>query len=371
MTPSVADQTSTLAKDWRRHTDPPGLWVAVVIGSLSLHLIAFWLILSYQSSLLRRQQSQAAIPIEIVEIAPQPKSTIKPRVKVQPATSPPKSVPSKPLSSKQKLPVTTTPTANNTEEKNAVAIAQQRQQELAAQKQRELAAQQRQQELAAQKQRELAAQQRQQELAAQKQRELAAQQRQQELAAQKQRELAAQQRQQELAAQKQRELAEQQRQRELAEQQRQQELASQSPQGGQEKLPPPPTPHSSGGLFARWVPLSEAEQRGMRSRSPIPEDLKLAEHIGTNEKKVESIYINSNLDLPVVEFLVSLIIDNTGKFIEAKVIDPAIPKAQRSDYEQYANDVFQGEKFQPAYYPDGKTPPEFTNRFVRLRIERR
>ncbi|MBD2195628.1 MULTISPECIES: cell envelope integrity protein TolA [Calothrix] len=362
MTPSVADQTSTLAKDWRRHTDPPGLWVAVVIGSLSLHLIAFWLILSYQSSLLRRQQSQAAIPIEIVEIAPQPKSTIKPRVKVQPATSPPKSVPSKPLSSNQKLPVTTKPTATNTEEKNAVAIAQQRQQELAVQKQRELAAQQRQQELAAQKQRELAAQQRQQQLAAQKQRELAAQQRQQELAAQKQRELAAQQRQQQLA--------EQQRQRELAEQQRQPELASQSPQGGQEKLPPPPTPHSSGGLFARWVPLSEAEQRGIPSRSPIPEDLKLAEHIGTNEKKVESIYINSNLDLPVVEFLVSLVIDNTGKFIEADVIDPAIPKAQRSDYEQYANDVFQGEKFQPAYYPDGRTPPELTNRFVRLRIER-
>ncbi|BAY63059.1 hypothetical protein NIES22_31370 [Calothrix brevissima NIES-22] len=346
MTPSVADQTSTLAKDWRRHTDPPGLWVAVVIGSLSLHLIAFWLILSYQSSLLRRQQSQAAIPIEIVEIAPQPKSTIKPRVKVQPATSPPKSVPSKPLSSNQKLPVTTKTTATNTEEKNAVAIAQQRQQELAVQKQRELAAQQRQQQLAEQ-------------------------QRQQQLAAQQQRELAAQQRQQELAAQKQRELAEQQRQRELAEQQRQQELASQSPQGGQEKLPPPPTPHASGGLFARWVPLSEAEQREIPSRSPIPEGLKLAEHIGTNEKKVESIYINSNLDLPVVEFLVSLVIDNTGKFIEADVIDPAIPKAQRSDYEQYANDVFQGEKFQPAYYPDGRTPPELTNRFVRLRIERR
>ncbi|MBD2353516.1 hypothetical protein H6G41_02575 [Tolypothrix sp. FACHB-123] len=357
MTPSVADQTSTLAKDWRRHTDPPGLWVAVVIGSLSLHLIAFWLIRSYQSSLLRRQQSQAAIPIDFVEIAPQPKSPVKPRAKVQPTTSLPKSVSSKPLSTNQKLQpknlpqpvVTTKPNSTNTEEKNAVAIAQQQQ------RQRELVQQQQRQRELAEQQRELAQQQQRQRELAKQQRELAQQQ-------QRQRELAEQQRQ--LAQQ-------QQRQRELTEQQRQRELAEQTPQGSQEKLPPPPTPQSGGGLFALWVPLSEEEQRQKMTRSPLPEGLKLAEHIGSNEKKVESIYINRNLDLPVVDFLVSLVIDNTGKFIEAEVIDPAIPKAQRSDYEQYANDVFQGEKFKPAYYSDGRTPPERTNRFVRLKIERR
>ncbi|MGF2010560.1 MAP7 domain-containing protein [Nostoc sp. DedVER01b] len=335
MTQSVADKTSILPKDWRRHTDPPSLWIAVVIGSVTLHLLVFWLLRSYQSSLLWRQQNKSTIPIEVVEIS-------SPTKLKKPAASKPKSLSSKPLStklepkhlSKPLVPadkLITKPNPTN-QDNNAVAFAEQRQRQLAEQQQRELA-EQRQRQLAEQQQRQLA-----------------------------------EYRQRQLAEQQQRELAEY-RQRQLAEQQ-QRELDKKSPEeGSQERLPPPKT-QSGGGLFAFWVPMSEEEQRGLM-RSPLPPDLKLAEHIGSNEKKVESIDINRNLDLPVVDFLVSLVIDNTGKFIEAEVIDPKIPADQRSKYEDYANDVFQGEKFQPAYFPDGKTPPELTNRFVRLKIERR
>jgi hypothetical protein len=109
MTPSVADQTSTPAKDWRRHTDPPSLWVGVVIGSLSLHLIAFWLIGLYQSSLLWRSQNQAAISIEIVDISgPGKAKTASPKL---------------PLSKQKSIPaqlLKTAPTTSTNEDDGAI-----------------------------------------------------------------------------------------------------------------------------------------------------------------------------------------------------------------------------------------------------------
>ncbi|MEH2265172.1 hypothetical protein [Nostoc sp.] len=92
MTPSVADKTPIPAKVWRRHTDPPGLWISVVIGSVSLHLLAFWLIRSSNGfSLWFPQQSQSAIPVELIDIPPETKSTAK-RVSPKPASTTQKSV---------------------------------------------------------------------------------------------------------------------------------------------------------------------------------------------------------------------------------------------------------------------------------------
>ncbi|MBN3926809.1 hypothetical protein [Nostoc sp. NMS4] len=96
MTPSVADKTPIPAKVWRRHTDPPGLWVSVVVGSVSLHLLVFWLMRSSNAfSLWFPQQSQSAVPIELIDINPKTKSIIK-------SKSTAKTVSSKPLSSTQK-----------------------------------------------------------------------------------------------------------------------------------------------------------------------------------------------------------------------------------------------------------------------------
>ncbi|MEH2284768.1 MAG: hypothetical protein V7K90_26185 [Nostoc sp.] len=96
MTPSVADKTPIPAKVWRRHTDPPGLWISVVVGSVSLHLLVFWLMRSSNAfSLWFPQQNQSAIPIELIDIAPKTKSIIK-------SKSTAKTVSSKPLASTQK-----------------------------------------------------------------------------------------------------------------------------------------------------------------------------------------------------------------------------------------------------------------------------
>ncbi|MBD2521303.1 hypothetical protein [Nostoc sp. FACHB-133] len=95
MTPSVADKTPISTKVWRRHTDPPALWISVVIGSVSLHLLAFWLMRSSNAfSLWFPQQSQSAVPIELIDIAPQSKSTAK-RVSPKPASITQKSVPAR------------------------------------------------------------------------------------------------------------------------------------------------------------------------------------------------------------------------------------------------------------------------------------
>ncbi len=95
MTPSVADKTPIPTKVWRRHTDPPALWISVVIGSVSLHLLAFWLMRSSNAfSLWFPQQSQSAVPIELIDIAPKSKSTAK-TVSPKPLSSTQKSVPAR------------------------------------------------------------------------------------------------------------------------------------------------------------------------------------------------------------------------------------------------------------------------------------
>ncbi|MBN3877232.1 hypothetical protein [Nostoc sp. JL23] len=109
MTPSVADKTPIPAKVWRRHTDPPGLWIFVVVSSVSLHLLVFWLMRSSNAfSLWFPQQNQSAVPIELIEIAPKTKSIIK-------SKSTAKIVSSKPLSSTQKsVPARSSQTAPTT-----------------------------------------------------------------------------------------------------------------------------------------------------------------------------------------------------------------------------------------------------------------
>ncbi|MDZ8222974.1 hypothetical protein [Nostoc sp. ChiVER01] len=95
MPPSVADKSPIPTKVWRRHSDPPALWISVVIGSVSLHLLAFWLMRSSNAfSLWFPQQSQSAVPIELIDIAPKSKSTAK-TVSAKPASATQKSVPAR------------------------------------------------------------------------------------------------------------------------------------------------------------------------------------------------------------------------------------------------------------------------------------
>lgn len=89
MTKSVTDQKPISSQIDRRHRDPPGLWIAVFTGSAVLHLVAFWLLrsYSYQLSLIRQQNSNSAIPIEIIELSPTERSKVQPQTKAKPDSS--------------------------------------------------------------------------------------------------------------------------------------------------------------------------------------------------------------------------------------------------------------------------------------------
>ncbi|AFY35148.1 cell envelope integrity protein TolA [Calothrix sp. PCC 7507] len=344
MTPTVTDTTSSPDKVWRRHTDPPGLWIAVVIGSVGLHLLAFWLIRSYQSSLLWQQPSKAEIPIEFVEVT-------KSKTRVKPVESQPKPAAPKPLTTTQKLPQEVVPIQKLTvkpepipEEQNAIALAQQRQRELAAQQQRELAAQKR--ELAEKQQRELAAQQ---------EREIAAQKR--ELAEKQQRELAAQQ-EREIAAQK-RELAERQ-QRELAERQQRENAANSNNQ-----KPLPSSSNATGGsLIAN---LMGEPQQVESDRHTHPAKIKQSNQPFT--KGLEYVKFIEKKPGEPVELTVVLTISEKGQLEKVAIADRAISAEERSYYEDFVtNEVLRGWEFEPAYDNDPNDPKP-SNLTVRIQIK--
>jgi hypothetical protein len=77
MTQSVADKTPIPEKAWRRHSDPPALWFGVATISIILHLLLFWLLRSYSSRLLWQQSNSNPVPIEFVEISPQRRTSSK------------------------------------------------------------------------------------------------------------------------------------------------------------------------------------------------------------------------------------------------------------------------------------------------------
>ena len=378
MTPSVADTTSIPAKVYRRHKDPPSLWIAVVIGSVSLHLVAFWLIRSYQSSLLWQQQSKTPIPIEFVEVSAQKKAKAKPIARVKSVTSGAKPVTPKPPVKTQKLqtanlpkqvvpkdkltvkPVPTTP------DESAIALAKnqqkleaQRQQKLEAQRQQKLEAQ-RQQELAAQRQQELAAQ-RQQELAAQRQQELAAQ-RQQQLAAQRQQQLAAQ-RQQQLEAQHQQQL-EAQHQQQL-EAQRQQQLEAQRQQENPGNTNSPPSPDAVGGsLIASLVGEPQQEQR---DRHTHPANIKISNQ--PFSRSLRYIKVVAQKPGQPVELTVILTISEKGKLEKVAIAQPVISAEQKDEYETFlTEEVFNGWEFEPAY-DNNPHDPKPSNLTVRIKIQ--
>ncbi|PMB50147.1 hypothetical protein CEN40_02820 [Fischerella thermalis CCMEE 5205] len=88
MTKSVTEQKPTPSLIYRRHSDPPGLWIAVFMGSVAIHLLAFWMLrlYSYQLSLRQQQNSSNNIPIEIIEISPTESAKAQSQAKVKPVS---------------------------------------------------------------------------------------------------------------------------------------------------------------------------------------------------------------------------------------------------------------------------------------------
>ncbi len=116
MTQPVADQTPIPERTYRRHTDPPGLWIAVALGSISLHLLLFWLMRSHGLSLLQKTSS-TAIPIEFITISAK-KTPPKALPKRQSTTPKPSSV----KVPKQVAPKSSPAKSSLVEDRNAIAF---------------------------------------------------------------------------------------------------------------------------------------------------------------------------------------------------------------------------------------------------------
>ncbi len=405
MTKSVADKTPIPSQTWRRHTDPPGLWIGVVTGSIVLHLLALWFIRS-QINLLQQQYSDNAVPIDIVEISPQQESSeAKPQAQAKPASP----VPNSPTAETVKPPPTT-------EDRSAIALTD---------KKEAIASKPSSPTPPPKPQQTTSAEQKTATVTPQpttkpeftpkvtptpsplfpenqnpiptpsplfpenqnpiptpspqfpdntntntsepenpfSEEQLTSPTTGGEKIAQAPRNLTGE--------------TPEDRKNSVPPpiQKTPEPLPSELPKPITEKSPPPPP--TEGGISATWKFLPQEQQESLM-QDPLPEGLILPEHLGNNEKLVPSLLINQNEDIDIqpVEFLASLVIDRNGNFIQAEVIDPAIPAAKRSEYEELANTVFQGEKFQPAHYADStKQPentqlPEWTNRFVILKIQR-
>jgi hypothetical protein len=99
------------------------LWIAVATISFTLHLLLFWLLRSYSYNLLSQRNSSNPIPVEFVEIPSQPKasSNAKPVLSTKPSTTQKSSVTSSPkLATQGNL----TPKSTSTiEDSNAIALA--------------------------------------------------------------------------------------------------------------------------------------------------------------------------------------------------------------------------------------------------------
>ncbi|MEA5571796.1 hypothetical protein VB733_12020, partial [Calothrix sp. UHCC 0171] len=206
MTESVADKTPTPSATVWRHTDPPGLWIAILSCSVMLHASAFLLLRAINFDSFAPKKTSTVIPIDVIR---ERKSTTKPSIKTtqKPLTpssknqsrSPQKVQPIIPVAPQQdtlaKLTpgiVLTNPDVTKTKPPTKPIVEKkappkpQLQNQAEQQFQRALAEQQRQQRIFEQQlQREFAEQQRQQRIAEQQlQRAFAEQQRQQRIAEQ-------------------------------------------------------------------------------------------------------------------------------------------------------------------------------------------
>jgi len=123
------------------------------------------------------------------------------------------------------------------------------------------------------------------------------------------------------------------------------------------------------GLIAVWEFLSPEEQRKHIIADPPPKDLILPSHRGSMEQKI-NLTDNSSQDLIKGTYTISLVIDNTGKYIGAEVEDSGAPAAAKQKLVDLAKQIFQDEPFEPAHYQNNnkQAPPE-SNLLVSITIQ--
>ncbi|MFO5528957.1 MAG: hypothetical protein ACLBM1_14220 [Cuspidothrix sp.] len=141
---------------------------------------------------------------------------------------------------------------------------------------------------------------------------------------------------------------------------------------------PTPTPEPSptvngGGAMATITPMLKQEVSKLIQQKQLIADALpdvFAEYKGSREKELEPSLLPGDEGLKPANILASLIIDKNGQFQQAIVIaiEPATLRSETNMYEQALNQIFQEENFLAAYNQDG-SKPDLSNLYVRLKIQ--
>ncbi|MCX5982205.1 MAG: hypothetical protein NTY89_10455 [Nostocales cyanobacterium LacPavin_0920_SED1_MAG_38_18] len=366
--------SSITSQPLRRHSDPPWLWTVVCIGSVSIHLLVFWLMRSsneFQAWFPRSNQS--SIPIDIIEIASEPKSTIKHQ------STTPKIKPQSSFSSSPKSPPTTPNNQNDGEIISKIHLTEQDKTQKPEVKKPEV----RKIEVKKPEVRKI-------EVEKPEVRKIEVEKPEPEKTEVEKSRVRQQfyptnpipeatpeatpiipdselpwNRRQEVKLGKGTLLR--------------QDIPTDSPTPTAEpSVNPNREPEASpttngGGAIATVSPLLKEEVSELIQQKQLITDALpdvLAEYKGSTEKDLEASILPSDEDLKPANILASLVIDKNGKFQQAIIItiEPAALRSQANIYEQALNQIFAQESFLAAYNQDG-SKPDLSNLYIRLKIK--
>jgi hypothetical protein len=352
MIPTVTNNhlndSSITSKNFKRHTDPPWLWTFVCIGSVSLHLLVFWLMRSsneFQAWF--PQSNQSSIPIDLIEIASEPKSQIKTQSTTR-KIKPQSSFSTSPKSASVKL-------SNQDDADYSVNLPEQDKSEKP--KVRKLQVEKPEVRKPEVEKTEV------EKTEVEKTEVEKPPVRQQSYPTNPTPEPTSI----------------------IPESERPWNSRQEVKLGEGTLLPkdipadsPTPTTEPSltanrGGAIATVSPILKEEVSELIQQKQLIADALpdvLAEYKGSTEKELEASILPSDEDLKPANILASLIIDQNGQFQQAIVItiEPAALRSQANIYEQALNQMFQNESFFAAYNQDG-SKPDLSNLYIRLKIK--
>ena len=372
MIPTVTNNhlndSSITSKNFKRHTDPPWLWTFVCIGSVSLHLLVFWLMRSsneFQAWF--PQSNQSSIPIDLIEIASEPKSQIKTQ-STTPKIKPQSSFSTSPKSASVKL-------SNQDNADSSVNLPEQDKSEQPEVRKLEV------RKLEVEKPEVRKPEVRKPEVDKTEVEKTEVEKTEVEKTEVEKTEV------EKLPV----------RQQSyptnptpeptsiIPESERPWNNRQEVKLGEGTLLPkdipadsPTPTTEPSltanrGGAIATVSPILKEEVSELIQQKQLIADALpdvLAEYKGSTEKELEASILPSDEDLKPANILASLIIDKNGQFQQAIVItiEPAALRSQANIYEQALNQMFAQESFLAAYNQDG-SKPDLSNLYIRLKIK--
>ena len=377
MIPTVTNNhlndSSITSKNFKRHTDPPWLWTFVCIGSVSLHLLVFWLMRSsneFQAWF--PQSNQSSIPIDLIEIASEPKSQIKTQSttrKIKPQSSfstSPKSASVK-LSNQDDADSSVNLPEQDKSEKPKVEKPEVRKLEVRKLEVRKLEVR----KLEVEKHEVEKPEVEKPEVEKTEVEKTEVEKTEVEKLPVRQQSYPTNPTPEPTSI--------------IPESERPWNSRQEVKLGEGTLLPkdipadsPTPTTEPSltanrGGAIATVSPILKEEVSELIQQKQLIADALpdvLAEYKGSTEKELEASILPSDEDLKPANILASLIIDKNGQFQQAIVItiEPAALRSQANIYEQALNQMFAQESFLAAYNQDG-SKPDLSNLYIRLKIK--